>query len=55
MTAALWMLAGDWACGTGCDCRELRGCDVDIRWPNDLLVNGRKCGGILVETAVTSG
>src|SRR5438445_9488306 len=26
---------------------------ADIRWPNDLLVNGRKCGGILVETAVT--
>lgn len=25
---------------------------VDIRWPNDLLLNGRKCGGILVETAV---
>ncbi|MEO6911410.1 MAG: biotin--[acetyl-CoA-carboxylase] ligase [Edaphobacter sp.] len=27
---------------------------VDIRWPNDLLLNGRKCGGILVETAVAS-
>jgi BirA family biotin operon repressor/biotin-[acetyl-CoA-carboxylase] ligase len=26
---------------------------VDIRWPNDLLLNGRKCGGILVETAVS--
>jgi BirA family biotin operon repressor/biotin-[acetyl-CoA-carboxylase] ligase len=25
---------------------------VDIRWPNDLLVHGRKCGGILVETSV---
>jgi BirA family biotin operon repressor/biotin-[acetyl-CoA-carboxylase] ligase len=24
---------------------------IDIRWPNDLLVNGRKCGGILIETA----
>jgi BirA family biotin operon repressor/biotin-[acetyl-CoA-carboxylase] ligase len=23
----------------------------DIRWPNDLLVGNRKCGGILVETA----
>ena len=25
---------------------------VDLRWPNDLLLHGRKCGGILVETAV---
>jgi BirA family transcriptional regulator, biotin operon repressor / biotin---[acetyl-CoA-carboxylase] ligase len=25
----------------------------DIRWPNDLLLNNRKCGGILVETAAT--
>jgi BirA family biotin operon repressor/biotin-[acetyl-CoA-carboxylase] ligase len=32
---------------------ESTGLDVDIRWPNDLLVNGKKCGGILVETAVT--
>ena len=24
---------------------------IDIRWPNDLLLNGRKCGGILIETA----
>lgn len=27
------------------------GLHADIRWPNDLLLNGRKCGGILVETA----
>jgi BirA family biotin operon repressor/biotin-[acetyl-CoA-carboxylase] ligase len=33
---------------------EVTGLAVDIRWPNDLLVNRRKCGGILVETAVTS-
>jgi BirA family biotin operon repressor/biotin-[acetyl-CoA-carboxylase] ligase len=26
--------------------------EADIRWPNDLLVHGRKCGGILVETSV---
>jgi BirA family biotin operon repressor/biotin-[acetyl-CoA-carboxylase] ligase len=31
---------------------EVTGLQVDIRWPNDLLVHGRKCGGILVETAV---
>lgn len=24
---------------------------IDIRWPNDLLLNGRKCGGILIETS----
>jgi BirA family transcriptional regulator, biotin operon repressor / biotin---[acetyl-CoA-carboxylase] ligase len=23
----------------------------DIRWPNDLLIGNRKCGGILVETS----
>ncbi len=23
----------------------------DIRWPNDLLLHGKKCGGILVETS----
>jgi BirA family biotin operon repressor/biotin-[acetyl-CoA-carboxylase] ligase len=24
---------------------------IDIRWPNDILLNGKKCGGILIETA----
>jgi len=24
---------------------------IDIRWPNDLLLNGRKCVGILIDTA----
>src|ERR1017187_10478067 len=24
---------------------------IDIRWPNDLLLHGRKCGGILIDTA----
>ena len=32
---------------------EVTGLDADIRWPNDLLLNRKKCGGILVETAVT--
>ncbi len=27
---------------------------VDIRWPNDLLLGDRKCGGILVETSSTA-
>ncbi|HEY2039356.1 MAG TPA: biotin--[acetyl-CoA-carboxylase] ligase [Edaphobacter sp.] len=26
--------------------------EIDIRWPNDLMAHGKKCGGILVETAV---
>ncbi len=29
--------------------RESTGLDVDLRWPNDLLIGGRKTGGILVE------
>jgi BirA family transcriptional regulator, biotin operon repressor / biotin---[acetyl-CoA-carboxylase] ligase len=32
---------------------EVAGLKVDIRWPNDLLAGRRKCGGILVETAVS--
>ena len=28
---------------------------VDLKWPNDLEIEGRKLGGILVETEVTSG
>ncbi len=27
---------------------------ADIRWPNDLLLGGKKCGGILVETAIAA-
>jgi len=29
--------------------REVTALDVDLRWPNDLLVGDRKAGGILVE------
>jgi BirA family biotin operon repressor/biotin-[acetyl-CoA-carboxylase] ligase len=31
---------------------EMSGLDVDIRWPNDLLLGRKKCGGILVESAL---
>lgn len=32
--------------------REACGLTLDLRWPNDLLVGTRKCGGILVESSV---
>lgn len=31
---------------------EITSLQPDIRWPNDLLLNTCKCGGILVETAI---
>lgn len=34
------------------ECLRLRGVAVDLKWPNDLRVGGRKLGGILSELAV---
>ena len=31
------------------------GVDVEIKWPNDLVLDGRKLGGILTETKVRAG
>ena len=31
---------------------ETCGMQIDLRWPNDLMLKGKKCGGILVETAL---
>jgi BirA family biotin operon repressor/biotin-[acetyl-CoA-carboxylase] ligase len=47
---ALWLslatgLATQAAIGTA------TGLTSDIRWPNDLLIGNKKCGGILVETS----
>jgi len=30
------------------------GLAADIRWPNDLLIGSRKCGGVLVETSAVA-
>ena len=35
--------------------RTVTALEIDIRWPNDLLFDGKKLGGILVETAVHPG
>ena len=34
--------------------RNVSGLDVDLRWPNDLLIGPRKTGGILVEANIDS-
>ena len=30
--------------------RTFPGCDASIRWPNDILIDGRKVAGVMVET-----
>ncbi len=43
--------------GVAC-CRALRngtGIQVEIKWPNDLMVSGRKAGGILTEIKANAG
>ena len=55
MDVALWLpLATGLAAQAAI--KETARLEADIRWPNDLLLNNRKCGGILVEsTAMTTG
>jgi BirA family biotin operon repressor/biotin-[acetyl-CoA-carboxylase] ligase len=31
------------------------GCEVGVKWPNDLVLGGRKLGGVLVETELSEG
>jgi BirA family transcriptional regulator, biotin operon repressor / biotin---[acetyl-CoA-carboxylase] ligase len=54
MDWALWLpLATALAAQTAI--KETTMLEADIRWPNDLLLNNKKCGGILVEsTAATA-
>jgi BirA family biotin operon repressor/biotin-[acetyl-CoA-carboxylase] ligase len=35
--------------------RQQTGCAADLRWPNDLLLGGRKLGGILTEMHAEPG
>jgi BirA family biotin operon repressor/biotin-[acetyl-CoA-carboxylase] ligase len=35
--------------------RELTHLDVSIKWPNDLIIEGKKLGGILIETKIVKG
>lgn len=35
--------------------RDITGLTLDLRWPNDLMLGSKKCGGILVETALKQG
>lgn len=34
---------------------ELFQLEVELKWPNDIYVSGRKCGGVLVETSSLQG
>jgi BirA family biotin operon repressor/biotin-[acetyl-CoA-carboxylase] ligase len=35
--------------------RSVAGVNIDLRWPNDLLIGPRKVGGILVESKISGG
>lgn len=47
-----WTLA---AAVAACEaCRLTTGAEVEIKWPNDLMWNGRKLGGVLAEVRTAS-
>lgn len=44
------------ACGVAlADCLIARGVSIRVKWPNDLVLNDRKLGGLLCELAVDAG
>lgn len=48
----LLTLSSAWGIAT---CLRAQGIPVDLKWPNDLMVTGRKLGGILTETRLYQG
>lgn len=32
-----------------CECLDTLGIPMQLKWPNDLYLNGKKCGGLLIE------
>lgn len=37
-----------------CDFLEKNGITSEVKWPNDILVNGRKISGVLIENSISS-
>ncbi len=50
LTEALWLSLAT-GLATQAAIASVTHLQPDIRWPNDLLINNKKCGGILVETS----
>lgn len=42
------------ALSTADACRAVAGVEARLKWPNDLLADGRKLGGVLVETELSN-
>jgi len=51
--SGVWTLAASVAAAKAC--RQAGAPEVTIKWPNDLVWNGRKLGGVLAEARTTGG